>query len=106
MYSRRLITAVLIGADQAQAYTNTLDACESFAALWNGGCGGTTEDNVYMTADWNTAGPGVVTSNCATGDSDVFALEPIVGTQVNTYSIFSRNCITCREADGDVLIRY
>jgi len=101
----RLVLAVLF-AETTLAYTNKLDSCRAFAALWGGGCGGTESTNAYQTADWNVAGAGVDTSNCATGDSSVFALAPITGAKVNSYSIFSRNCITCRQSGTDVFIRY
>lgn len=55
-------------------------------------------------------------SNCETTPNhdtgaDVFAKEPDTGTDLTNYSIYARNCITCRnetEGDGDspVYIRY
>ena len=90
------------------AYTNSLDDCAEFAALWSNSCGGTDEDAVYdKDTNWETSGAGVTTSNCSTGD-DIQAREPDTadGNFVDSYSVFARNCITCREnVDGEILIR-
>jgi len=34
-------------------------------------------------------------------DSDTYAREPNTGDLVTSYSVFARNCITCREDDND-----
>lgn len=108
-------TALLLS--KSNAYSSSLEDCETFAALWSGSCGGTTIDSAYLeTDDWDTAGAGVTISNCETtpdhetGD-DVYAKEPDTGNDVTTFSVFARNCITCRyeiedDEDSPVLIRY
>lgn len=91
------------------AYSSSLEDCEAFAALWSGGCGGTNKDAVYKTADWETAGPGAVTSNCATGDDDIEVWAPLTGSKGTDYTLYSRNCITCDEDEfvkDKIWIRY
>ena len=93
-------------AHLANAYSNSLEDCEAFAALWSSGCGGTDEDAVYDPATtWETTGAGVSISNCSVVDPDeddaIQAREPDTGTLVDSYSIFARNCVTCREDEND-----
>ena len=92
----------------AEAYTNSLADCEAFAALWSSGCGGTDEYAVYDPATtWETAGAGVFTSNCSIEDPDdddaIQAREPDTGNLVDSYSVFARNCVTCREDENDYI---
>ena len=92
----------------AKAYTNSLADCEAFAALWSSGCGGTDEYVVYDPATtWETAGAGVFTSNCSIEDPDdddaIQAREPDTGNLVDSYSVFARNCVTCREDENDYI---
>lgn len=91
----------------AQAYSNTLAACAEFAGLWNSSCGGTDEDAVYdSTTDWHTAGAGVTTSNCVIADNGEQARVPDDGSLADSYSVFARNCITCKEDNnGEIKIR-
>ena len=88
------------------AYTNTLADCVEFAALWSSSCGGTDENAAYTSTDsWETTGAGVTTSNCSIEDpsaSDKTQVrEPGTGTLADSYSVFARNCITCREDVND-----
>ena len=82
--------------------------CASFAALWNSSCGGTDEDAVYDSGtDWESTGAGVTTSNCSivdpTDDDSIQAREPDTGNLVDSYSVFARNCVTCREDANDLI---
>ena len=101
----RLMLGFTASQKLAHAYSNSLDDCAVFAALWSNSCGGTDEDAVYdPSTDWETTGAGVTTSNCSKVDKDV--REPDTGNLVETYSVFARNCITCREDDnGEIRIR-
>ena len=99
-----LAICALSGAQLAQAYSSSLSDCEKFAALWSGTCGGTDSDAKYSTSDWHTSGAGAKTLNCSGASDDVFV--PETGSKAENYSMFARNCITCRESNGDVLIRY
>jgi len=67
---RFLLSLGLIGAS-ARAYSNTLDACAEFAAIWSSSCGGTDEDAVYdSSTDWETTGAGKTTSSCSVANTD------------------------------------
>ena len=88
----------LLSFRPTHAYSNTLAACAEFAALWNSSCGGTDEDAVYdSTTDWHTTGAGVTTSNCEIADDGAQVRIPDDGSLADSYSVFARNCITCRE---------
>ena len=101
-----------LSALNASAYNSSLDDCAEFAALWSGNCGGTDIDAVYTTEDWEEAGAGVSMIFCETTEdddgNDRYAREPNTGNEVTSYTIFARNCITCREDEltEKVYIRY
>ena len=73
--------------------------------MFAGGCGGTDTDAKYVQADWETAGPGAVVSNCATSNDEdgntVEVFAPENGNKVESYTLYARNCMTCRE-DRDI----
>ena len=111
--AHRATIAIFLLADFAAAYSSSLADCETFAALWSATCGGTSGDGdnaaFYTENDWETTGAGASVINCATGDVDVKVNEPNTGNEVTNYSLFARNCMTCREDganDNKVLIRY
>lgn len=97
----------MLGAFTAQishAYSSSLEDCEAFAALWSANCGGTDSDAVYATEDWESTGAGQTMINCAADsdvndDDDLVANAPETGEEVSSYTLFARNCITCREDD-------
>ena len=102
----KFIALCALAARLGQAYSSSLEDCEEFAALWSANCGGTDEDSVYSTSDWETSGAGPTISSCSTNDDDWEVREPDTGNLVTSYSLFARNCITCRDTGGDVYIRY
>ena len=91
----------------AHAYSNTLAACAEFAALWNGSCGGTDENAVYNSSTfWNFSGAGATTSNCSIATDGKQARVPDGGSLADSYSVFARNCITCKEdTNGEIKLR-
>lgn len=103
-----------MSAKLSLAYSSSLEDCEAFAALWSGTCGGTDDEAVYTTDDWESTGAGATMVVCSTTDdedgNDRYAREPNTGNDVTSYTIFARNCITCRESDVEdddtVYIRY
>lgn len=67
---RFLLSLGLFGTS-AQAFSNTLAACEEFAALWSASCGGTDDVAVYdSSTTWETAGAGKTTSSCSVVNTD------------------------------------
>ena len=102
MFSSFIIGA-LSGIQLAQAYSSSLSDCQTFAALFGNSCGGVDDDAVYTTTDWSTTGAGATVLNCS-GDDEVFV--PTTGASAKLYTSYARNCMTCREVNGDVLIRY
>lgn len=103
MYTTALIVVALSGAQLANAYGSSLSECKKFAALWSNTCGGVDDDAVYTTTDWHSSGAGATILNCS-GSDDVFV--PTTGASASSYTSYARNCMTCRENNGDVLIRY
>ena len=102
--------ALALVADMAAAIGPDMDACEAFAALWSSSCAGTDEEAVYRhDEDWELSGAGVVVSNCVTEeyeDEDVYVRNPLDGELTMNYSLFARNCITCREDEDNEDIVY
>jgi len=107
-----ILSSALFG-ELTLAYNASIEGCEAFAALWSANCGGTDEKAAYDSAtDWEDSGAGASIINCTTRknkDGDKIKTKlPYTGSLGTDYTIFSRNCITCRQdnLNDPVYIRY
>ena len=88
--------AMLLSA--ANAYDTTLSDCESFAAQFNGTCGGEDEGDAYPD-DQSSWGTGVDIT--CTGDT-----VNCLGSDTNSCTVTRKNCVTCRQSSSLVYIRF
>jgi hypothetical protein len=104
-----IISAISVGA--VSAYSSSLDDCKSFAALFNGSCGGTehvvnsdgevVQSFRYTAADWATSSTG--TSFTCTPKNLLFQTMNCPNDSVESKScVLSKvNCLTCFRDDAN-----
>ena len=96
----------------ANAYDQSLANCQSFAAQFDGTCGGETEGDAFPDVDASFTGWGTGSSiTCApyiydSPDESVINCPNNGGSSANTCTVTRKNCVTCRENGAQVYIRY
>ena len=91
-----------------RAYDQTIGDCQTFAAKFNGTCGGVTATDAYTSHPGTWANPSSIT--CAIRGTlesdDPTTVKCKDGNSASSCAVARKNCVTCR-ADGDkVYIRY
>ena len=106
--------ALAVTISAVNAYTQTLADCEAFAAQFNGTCGGTGNANAFPEYSttvpnpaWGVGADITCSMNASLSSDDPDTVRcPNGGGEQTQCTVNRKNCVTCRQANTQVYIRY
>ena len=104
----KFVLGSAFAVSMVSAYSSLLDDCHTFAALFDGTCGGVlsnAEDNYQMLAeDWSVSASGdSITCDAQTSESE-YMICPNSDASADQCTVTRKNCVTCYRDDATDIV--